>query len=203
MSRLLVVADDGVVVGSVRSALGRTAEFEVVAVDGRHCIRSALRTLDPDVVLIDDLLRAEETLARVREAAEETRGAKTVLLTSRMNDLWLEQVFAAGAHAAVSKAIDMVALGTLLRETFRSNIFHRFQRPAIFDAASPLTSREKEILRLAAAGYTNGRIARELWITEQTVKFHLSNTYRKLGVSNRTQASRYAYRKVAAEQLAS
>ena len=40
---------------------------------------------------------------------------------------------------------------------------------------------------------TNGQIARELWVTEQTVKFHLSNVYRKLGVSNRTQASRYAH----------
>jgi len=44
-----------------------------------------------------------------------------------------------------------------------------------------------------AQGYTNGKIARELWVTEQTVKFHLSNTYRKLGVANRTEASRYAY----------
>ena len=57
----------------------------------------------------------------------------------------------------------------------------------------PLTTRETEILALAAQGFTNGRIARELWITEQTVKFHLSNTYRKLGVTNRTEASRYAY----------
>ena len=46
---------------------------------------------------------------------------------------------------------------------------------------------------LTAEGYTNGRIARELWVTEQTVKFHLSNTYRKLGVANRTEATRYAY----------
>ena len=57
----------------------------------------------------------------------------------------------------------------------------------------PLTQRELEILRLVAEGHTNGHIARQLWVTEQTVKFHLSNTYRKLGVANRTEASRYAY----------
>ena len=57
----------------------------------------------------------------------------------------------------------------------------------------PLTARELEILLLAAEGHTNGQIARELWVTEQTVKFHLSNTYRKLGVANRTEASRYAH----------
>ena len=49
------------------------------------------------------------------------------------------------------------------------------------------------MLRLAAAGASNSRIAAELQITEQTVKFHLSNTYRKLGVANRTEASRYAH----------
>ena len=59
-------------------------------------------------------------------------------------------------------------------------------------ADCPLTNRELEILRLAAQGLTNGRIARDLWVTEQTVKFHLSNVYRKLGVPNRTEASRYA-----------
>jgi DNA-binding NarL/FixJ family response regulator len=71
---------------------------------------------------------------------------------------------------------------------------HRQRRARTAVAADcPLTSRELEILRLTAQGLTNGRIARELWVTEQTVKFHLSNTYRKLGVTNRTEASRYAH----------
>ncbi|MEA2138219.1 MAG: hypothetical protein QOG56_1369, partial [Solirubrobacteraceae bacterium] len=52
---------------------------------------------------------------------------------------------------------------------------------------------ELEILRLVASGLSNARIAAQLWVTEQTVKFHLSNTYRKLGVANRTEASRYAH----------
>ena len=88
-----------------------------------------------------------------------------------------------------------VALGTLLREIVRGNVVQRPRRSASAAAPDgcPLTTRELEILRLVADGHTNGRIARELWVTEQTVKFHLSNTYRKLGVSNRTEASRYAH----------
>ena len=56
-----------------------------------------------------------------------------------------------------------------------------------------MTARELEILRLVAAGALERRIARELCVTEQTVKFHLSNVYRKLGVANRTEASHYAH----------
>ncbi len=59
------------------------------------------------------------------------------------------------------------------------------------DLEDQLTRREIEILSYAAQGLSNGAIARELWVTEPTVKFHLSNVYRKLGVKNRTEASRY------------
>ena len=55
-----------------------------------------------------------------------------------------------------------------------------------------LTARELEIVHLVARGYTNAQIAQRLWVTKWTVKFHLANAYRKLGVSNRTQASRRA-----------
>ena len=55
-----------------------------------------------------------------------------------------------------------------------------------------LTRREAEILDLVAEGYSNGRVAKLLWVTDQTVKFHLSNIYRKLGVTNRTEATHWA-----------
>jgi DNA-binding CsgD family transcriptional regulator len=55
-----------------------------------------------------------------------------------------------------------------------------------------LTKREREILALVAEGHSNAQLAKMLWVTEQTVKFHLSNIYRKLDVSNRTEASRWA-----------
>jgi DNA-binding CsgD family transcriptional regulator len=56
-----------------------------------------------------------------------------------------------------------------------------------------LTARELEIVHLVARGYTNVQIAQRLWVTKWTVKFHLANAYRKLGVSNRTQAARYLF----------
>jgi DNA-binding NarL/FixJ family response regulator len=86
----------------------------------------------------------------------------------------------------------------LVREIAAGNVFHSFQptpsaAPVVPLAARNLTTRELEILRLMAAGNPNGRIAAQLWVTEQTVKFHLSNIYRKLGVANRTEASHFAH----------
>jgi DNA-binding CsgD family transcriptional regulator len=60
------------------------------------------------------------------------------------------------------------------------------------DDSPGLPRRELEILRLVAEGHSNAQLARMLWVTEQTIKFHLSNIYRKLDVANRTEASRWA-----------
>ena len=203
MKRLLIVADHSLVAHSIRLALKQTAGFQVVGViDGRVSAREALLDLCPDVVLVDDMHhpRAEEAhdtdhaLARLREASEQVPGAQRLLLTLRMNEAWINEVFEAGAHAVLSKSMHPVSLGTMLREVVRGNVVHRFERrPAAAIADCPLTLREKEILGLVAEGATNGQIARMLWVTEQTVKFHLSNTYRKLGVANRTEASHYAH----------
>ena len=203
MKRLLIVADHSLVAHSIRLALKQTAGFQVVGViDGRVSARDALLELRPDVVLVDDMHdpRADETrdpdhaLARLRDATEHVPAAQRLLLTLRMNDAWMNEVFEAGAHAVLSKSMHPVSLGTLLREVVRGNVVHRFERrPAAVAADCPLTLREKEILGLVAEGATNGQIARTLWVTEQTVKFHLSNTYRKLGVANRTEASHYAH----------
>ena len=62
------------------------------------------------------------------------------------------------------------------------------------NGAEALSERERVVLEAVARGLSNREISRELWISEQTVKFHLRNLYRKLGVSSRTEAARYAYR---------
>ncbi len=196
MKRLMIVADHSFVVQAIRLALRQTAGFQVVGFfDGRGSVRDALTQLRPDVVLVDDMQETENALARLREITDEAPDAKSLLLTLRMESEWLDEAFEAGAHAVVSKTVHPVSLGTLLREISQGNVVHRYQpRPAaVVEDDCPLTDRELEILKLVSEGYTNGRIARELWVTEQTVKFHLSNTYRKLGVANRTEASRYAH----------
>jgi len=194
MKRLLIVADHPSVVHAIRLALRQTAGFKVVGyVDGRSSVKDVLAEHRPDVVLVDDL-DSVGALARLREAAEFAPDAQLLLLTLRMEEGWLAEAFEAGAHAVLGKGIHPVGLGTLLREVVRGNVVHRFEGPRRQQQnACQLTTRELEILHLAAEGYTNGQIARSLWVTEQTVKFHLTNTYRKLGVANRTQASRYAH----------
>ena len=195
MKRLLIVAERSMVVHTIRLALRQTAGFEVVGfVDGRAPISEALAQHRPDVVLVDELDDPGVALARLREATEHAPGAQLLLLALHMEDAWLADAFEAGADAVLSKSMHPVSLGTTLREVVRGNVVHRYESPRRTAAeACPLTRRELEILLLAAEGHTNGHIARSLWVTEQTVKFHLSNTYRKLGVANRTEASRYAH----------
>ena len=203
MKRLLIVADHSLVAHSIRLALKQTAGFEVAGViDGRLAARDALLNMRPDVVLVDDMHdprtgeardAVDYALARLRDATEHMPGAQRLLLTLRMDERWMNDAFDAGAHAVLSKSMHPVSLGTMLREVVRGNVVHRFERRPAALVDCPLTLREKEILALVAEGATNGQIARMLWVTEQTVKFHLSNTYRKLGVANRTEASHYAH----------
>jgi DNA-binding NarL/FixJ family response regulator len=173
MKRLVIVADHSFVVHAIRLALRQTAGFQVVGfIDGRSPAAGSLNELK---VLVPE--------------------AKCLLLTMQMDGAWIERAFDAGADAAISKTVHPVSLGTLLREISRGTVVHRMPKreTSAADHECPLTARELEILVLVAQGYTNNRIARQLWVTEQTVKFHLSNTYRKLGVNNRTEASRYVH----------
>ena len=107
--------------------------------------------------------------------------------------------FAAGAAAFVVRGAHPDDLAAAIRQVFAPTIYlrgqlstagsNRLARPAALDL---LTAREREILCLAAEGLSNARLAQQLWVTEQTVKFHLSNVYRKIQVTNRTEASRWA-----------
>jgi DNA-binding NarL/FixJ family response regulator len=195
VKRLLIVADNSFAAQSIRLALRQTAGFQVVGfVDGTVPITSRIVELQPELVLIDDTHEPEHALARLEELTTLVPTAKRIFLTMRMDDATVNEIFEAGADALISKSVHPVSLATLLREISRDAVVHRFRtRAKPTTADCPLTDRELEILRLVAQGHTNARIARELWVTEQTVKFHLSNTYRKLGVANRTEASRYAH----------
>jgi DNA-binding NarL/FixJ family response regulator len=152
---------------------------------------------NPDLVLVDDMSERQATLSRIREVRAAVPAAKIVLLTVRMDGDWLAETASAGVHAAISKSAPPSSVGLLVRAVATGNVYHAFDRePTTHRAPATLpdlTAREFEILRWVAAGASNSAIARELFVTEQTVKFHLSNVYRKLGVANRTEASHYAH----------
>jgi DNA-binding NarL/FixJ family response regulator len=210
IKRLVIVADNSLIVEAIRIGFRQTGEFNLVGhADGRHASAETIVGAAPDVILFDDLDRSDRALALIGEITAKNDAIAVIVLTVHMDHAWLQRLFAAGAIGAISKATQPVALATLVRETVNGHIYHRLEAvstatnaaiPATSAAPDPapvdelpLTARELEILKLVAAGFTNGDIARRLWVTEQTVKFHLRNVYGKLQVTNRTQASRVAF----------
>ncbi len=199
--RLMVVSEDPLAASALRRALRASGGFDVVDgyADGRGPCAAAVAAARPDVVVVDHMAARDVTLARLRELRAALPEAKLVLLPVGMDPAWLAEAAAAGADAAIAKSFRLEGVSALVREVTAGNVFHAFgaSRGAVEapvgSGLALLTCREIEVLRLVAAGAPNSRIAAELWITEQTVKFHLSKVYRKLGVSNRTEASHHAY----------
>jgi DNA-binding NarL/FixJ family response regulator len=203
VKRLAVVAEDSLIVEAIGIALRKSGEFNLVAhLDGRTAGVQEIVAAGPEVVLIDEMERSEQTLGLIRQIRAAEEDIMVIVLTLSPEPAQLDEMFEAGASAAVSKAAHPQALATLIRETLEGRVLHLHKSagPARGAAVSSggahetlLSGRELEVLRLVAAGSTNGEIARKLWVTEQTVKFHLSNIYRKLEVGNRTEASHYAH----------
>jgi DNA-binding NarL/FixJ family response regulator len=202
MQRLVVVADNSLILEAISIGLRRSGEFKLLGhVDGRTASWPPIVDAAPDVVLIDEMDRSGQGLELIRRIRAECPRIAVIVLTMAMEPDWLEAVFEAGASGVIAKTTHPAALATLVRETVNGHVVHPHKRsgqPAaqasgVTTEESALTSRELEVLRLVAAGSTNGEIARSLWVTEQTVKFHLSNVYRKLEVGNRTEASHYAH----------
>lgn len=203
MKRLAVVAEDSLIVEAITIALRKSGEFSVVAhMDARSASAEKVTEASPEVVLIDETEDSEQQIALIRQVKSASEAITVIVLTLSPAAARLDEMFEAGASAVVSKATQPGALAALIRETLEGRVLHIYKPAgqAIGAAAKPapvedsvLSGRELEVLRLVAAGSTNSEIAGKLWVTEQTVKFHLSNIYRKLEVANRTEASHYAH----------
>jgi DNA-binding NarL/FixJ family response regulator len=101
------------------------------------------------------------------------------------------------AIAFIVKTVNPVDLASALRQALEGNVYHahgvRESDDGSVARSAGLTEREISMLKALARGLSNQAISREFWVTEPTVKFHLTNIYRKLGVANRTEAARQAY----------
>jgi DNA-binding NarL/FixJ family response regulator len=176
----------------------QAADAERLIVD----VRPDLLVSDSSIVMPrnDDAASASwsTVLARMRKVNPDMR---CVILSESDDPIEIEQAFAAGANVFCVKRAEPEDLAAAIRQAFEHSIYfartettHGPTGPSAGNgySAAGLTRRELEILRLVAEGHSNAQLARTLWVTEQTIKFHLSNIYRKLEVANRTEASRWA-----------
>ena len=136
-------------------------------------------------------------IALVRESRLRVPDMEAIVLSMYDDTEHVEASFNAGASAYVLKSTHPDDLKSAIRQAFDPSVYfasdgRSSEKPLKSLDDVGLTRRELEILQLVAEGDSNAQLAKMLWITEQTVKFHLSNIYRKLGVSNRTEAGRWA-----------
>jgi DNA-binding NarL/FixJ family response regulator len=172
---------------------GKTTDFDVAL--------TLLDEYEPDV-LVSEIVESEGEGRRaswVRDVQVRHPEMKTIVLSSMDDPAERTFAFAAGAAAYVLKSAHPEDIALAVRQVFEHSISfaHSVDQSPEYDstsaaAACDLTPREVEILQLVSEGHSNSKLAAMLWVTEQTVKFHLSNIYRKLDVANRTEASRWA-----------
>jgi len=161
----------------------------------------ALEEHRPDLFVLDIDMNgcAPDGLTCLRNALARQPALKAVVVSATDDPERIEAALTGGAVAYVLKRAEPEDLASAVRQVFSRSLYlagaEAFTRqPSVEDIeAVGLTRREREILQLVSEGNTNGQVAKVLWVTEQTVKFHLANIFRKLDVTNRTQASRWAH----------
>jgi DNA-binding NarL/FixJ family response regulator len=197
--KVLVADDHPLILQGLRRSLEACDDIEVVgeARSGTEVVALVERRR-PDVVLLDLRMPGMDGVECVKQIKQSSPEVKAVVLSACDDRPSIESAEKAGASAYVIKSVSSVDIPALLRQVAAG--YTLFQAPKDEraadgqDADAPaLTERELTILASVASGLTTKAISSELWVSEHTVKFHLTNIYRKLGVSNRSGAVRYAY----------
>jgi DNA-binding NarL/FixJ family response regulator len=196
--RVLIADDHAVVRQGLRTFLDLQDDIEVVgeAGDGAAALAAAIE-LTPDVVLVDLVMPGVDGIEAIRGLRERVPGTRAIVLSSFIDDEKLFPAVRAGAAGYLLKDVQPQELveairtvhggGALLHPRVASRLLEEL-------TTDPLTPREREVLGLIGRGMANKVIARELSLSEKTVKAHVSNILAKLGVTDRTQAALYAVR---------
>lgn len=195
----VVLADDHrLMLSGIRRALEADGGFEIVGETQNGAqVLPIVTSTRPDLVLLDLRMPNMDGLACLDEIKRRFPEIRVVMLSASQNEQMIETALRRGASAYVVKNIDPSDLPSTLRQALEGNVYSAIGAPAESESRGPravgLTDREISILKALAKGLSNDEIAKEFWVARQTVKFHLTNIYRKLDVRNRTEAIRKAY----------
>lgn len=199
MKMKVLIADDHPLVRSgVRRALEEEPDIAVVgeATNGAKVLPLIGQT-GPDLVVLDITMPQLDGLACLDQIRKRYPDVKVVILSASGDPDRVQAALARGATAYVLKSVDVRDLASALRQAIEGTVFQAFGVQQDSDGelagSAGLTKRETAILKAVARGLTNQAIGREFWVSEQTVKFHLRNIFRKLEVGSRTEAARYAF----------
>ncbi|MER6307591.1 response regulator transcription factor [Streptomyces sp. NPDC001657] len=195
MIRVLLAEDQSMVREALAALLSLEADLEVVAQAARGDeVVATARAHDVDVALLDIEMPGLTGLDAAAVLRRELPGVKIVILTTFGRPGYLRRAMEAGADAFLVKDAPAARLADAVRRVLRGErvIDPALAAAALADGASPLTEREREVLRTAADGSTNAEIAAALHLSQGTVRNYLSIAIQKTGARNRAEAVRTA-----------
>jgi len=175
------------------------ADMELVGeVANGHELMPLMARVAADFVLLDVQLPGVDGLGCLQAIAEHHPSVKVAMLSAVEDPQVIEAAFRRGARGYIMKSVNPFDLPATIRQILDESVIHRPLQTASGATASgtrvgDLSEKELAVLVELSGGHTNKQIAARLWLSEQTVKFHLRNIYRKLGINSRTEALRYAY----------
>jgi DNA-binding NarL/FixJ family response regulator len=196
--KVLIADDHQLTLEGVRRALESCDDIEVVGTttSGTQVLPLVERTL-PDLLVMDIRMPGLDGLTCLELIRRKDPDLKVVILSAYNDREQVQAALARGANAYVVKSINPRDLPGVLRQAAEENVFHAIGAVDRLEQhhapGADLTERERTMLAALSRGLSNKAISKEFWVTEQTVKFHLGNIYRKLGVENRTAAVHYAH----------
>jgi DNA-binding NarL/FixJ family response regulator len=198
--KVLIADDHPLLLQAIRRTLEASEDIEVggEAHSGEELLALVERR-KPQVVLLDLRMPGIDGLECIAEIKRSWPEIKTVAISACEDLPSIDAALLAGASAYIVKTVNPMDIPSVLRQASAGVIYHsRSAGPSRMGeqlaASGPcLTPRETAILQAIAGGLTTKAISHDLWLSEHTVKFHLTNIYRKLGVSNRSAAVCYAF----------
>jgi|SRR5437764_9032293 len=199
--KVLIADDHPLMLQGIRRALETSDDIDIVgeARSGDELLALVERR-NPDLVLLDLRMPGLDGIDCITEIKRSWPDIKAVVISACEDRASIDAALLAGASAFVVKSVRPMDVVAVLRQAAAGSVYHTPSKapsrpwPQEAAASTPgLTPREIAILRAVAGGLTTKAISQDLWLSEHTVKFHLTNIYRKLGVSNRSGAVRYAF----------